>query len=45
MLKNGSVFKDGTPKIIMTTKHLSDLFEKDIEVVKLKNNKNIVLYN
>ena len=45
MLKNGSVFKDGTPKFIMTTKHLSDLFEKDIEVVKLKNNKNIVLYN
>tara|TARA_Y100000817_G_C16786488_1_gene513067 strand:+ start:312 stop:1082 length:771 start_codon:yes stop_codon:yes gene_type:complete len=45
MLKNGSIFKDGNPEFIMTTKHLSDLFEKNIEVVKLKNNKNIVLYN
>jgi len=45
MLKNGSIFKDGNPEFVMTTKHLSDLFEKKIEVVKLKNNKNIVLYN
>ena len=45
MLKNGTIFKDGSPEFVMTTKHLSDLFDKNIEVVKLKNNKNIVLYN
>jgi ABC-type cobalamin/Fe3+-siderophores transport system ATPase subunit len=45
MIKHGTIFKQGSPNSIITTENLTNLFEKNIEVLKLKNNKNVVLYN
>ena len=45
MIKHGTIFKQGSPNSIITTKNLTNLFEKNIEVLKLKNNNNVVLYN
>lgn len=42
MIKNGVIFKDGSPNKIINSKNLSTLYEKDIKV-KIINNKHFVL--
>ena len=42
MMKNGVIFKDGSPDKIINTKNLSSLYEKEIKV-KIINNKHFVL--
>jgi len=42
MIKNGVIFKDGTPNKIINSNNLSSLYEKDIKV-KTINNKHFVL--
>ena len=42
MIKNGVIFKDGSPNKIINTKNLSSLYEKEIKVKKI-NNKHFVL--
>ena len=42
MIKNGVIFKDGSPDKIINTKNLSSLYEKEIKV-KIINNKHFVL--
>ena len=42
MIKNGVIFKDGTPNKIINSNNLSSLYEKDIKVKKI-NNKHFVL--
>ena len=42
MMKNGVIFKDGSPNKIINTKNLSSLYEKEIKV-KIINNKHFVL--